>query len=268
MGVNVGETGSPDGSMGVDLGDMDLDGRFDLWVANYEQESFALYRNTGSGLSFIHASQTLGISAVGGLYVGWGAACFDVDRDGDEDLMTANGHVVRHPRNAPLRQKPLLFENQAGKRLVNVAEAAGDYTNAAHMGRGLAVGDLDNDGDLDVVVSHMNEPAALLENATAGERHWLSLRLIGVNSNRNAIGATVRLKTVRLKTAGGLQIRQVKSGASYASSNDFRLFFGLGEVAKIGAAKIESIEIAWPSGKRQKIEQVEIDRNLTLVEPM
>ena len=266
-GTSLSDTGVADGSMGVDLGDYNLDGLPDLWVANFERESFALYRNEGD-FFFQHVSQATGVTAVGGLYVGWGTVFFDFDRDGDEDVFVSNGHVIRYPVNAPVRQQPLLYENLDGQRLVNVAPAAGEYMSAPHMGRGVAMGDLDSDGDIDLAVSHTNEPVVLLENVTGeaesgtaeprpADPHWLGVRLIGTQSPRDAVGAVVRLKT-----AAGEQVRQVRGGASYASSHDLRLLFGLGE-----QSTVEQIEITWPSGTRQVIDSPPTDRVLTVPEP-
>ena len=255
-GTSLSDKGVPDGSMGVDVGDFNLDGRPDIWVANYERESFALYRNEGSCF-FQHVSQSTGITAAGGLYVGWGTVLFDADRDGDEDIFSSNGHVIRHPANAPLRQKPLLFENLAGKRFVNAAPRAGDYLDSPHMGRGVAVGDLDDDGRLDLAVSHTNEPVAVLRNESTGSNHWIGLRLIGTRSNRDAIGAIIRLHT-----AGGTQLRQVKGGGSYASTSDRRVHFGIGD-----QPRVERATIRWPSGHEQTITAPEIDRYHTIIEP-
>ena len=248
-GASLGDAGNPDGSMGVDMGDFNLDGFPDLFAANFERESFALYRNLGN-CYFQHSSRQTGITAVGGLYVGWGTAFFDFDRDMDEDIFVATGHVVHYPGNTTRRQPSLLFENVEGRRFINVAPAAGDYTASPHMARGVATGDLDDDGDIDIVVSQTNERAALLRNDTQVDGHWLLLRLIGVHSNRDAVGALVRLST-----ASGTQVRQRKGGGSYASSSDSRLFFGLGP-----HREISRLEIRWPSGRTRILEDVDADQ--------
>ena len=255
-GASLGASGSPDGSMGVDLGDFNLDGLPDIWISNFERESNALYRNEGKGF-FQHISQSTGVTAMGGLYVGWGTVFLDFDRDGDEDLFVSNGHVIRYPVNAPLRQTPLLLENLAGKRVENVAPAAGEFFTTPHMGRGAACGDIDNDGDIDLVVSHTNEPLVLLSNESPNTNHWISIRLIGTRSSRDPIGATVRVHA-----GGKVQFRQLKGGTSYGSTQDPRLFVGLGD-----AKTVDRVEIQWPAGGDQTIEGPAVDEFHTFVEP-
>lgn len=256
-GTSLSDTGTPDGSMGVDVGDFNLDGRPDLWVANYERESFALYRNEG-GLLFQHVSRATGITAVGGLAVGWGTVFIDFDRDGDEDIFTSNGHVIRYPRNAPLRQPPLLLQNESGERFRNVAPVAGDYLQTPHMGRGVVAGDMDDDGDQDLAISLVNEPMTVLSNES-GNNNSLVIRLIGTQSSRDAVGALIRVQTT---VDQPYMIRLMKSGGSYASSNDPRQFFGLGRASS--AAKVE---IRWPSGIQQTLENVSCEKMLVLREP-
>lgn len=255
-GSSVNERGTPDGSMGVDIADYNQDGLPDIWVANYERESFALYRNESGGF-FRHVSQPTGITATRGLFVGWGTAFFDADRDGDEDILASNGHVIRYPVAAPLRQTPLFFENLQGERFVNVAPAAGDYFVAPHMGRGLAIGDLDDDGDIDAAFSHSNEPVAVVLNESP-PRHWLGIRLISTSSPRTPIGAVVQL----VDASGRAQMRQVKGGGSYASTSDSRLHWGLGD-----AETVATVSIRWPSGVEQTVVPDRIDAYIEVIEP-
>ncbi len=259
-GVSMGEHGGADGSMGVDLGDVDNDGLPDIFVANYETESFALYKNLGEGL-FRHDSRILGISAVAGRNVGWGTSFVDFDLDGDEDLFANNGHVMRYPREAPVRQQPLVLENVVsenggGRRFVNVAASAGPYTSSPHMARGLACGDMDNDGDVDLLIVQTNEPLALLRNDTATDDHWLSVRLIGTRGCRDAIGSRLQLRA-----AGTTQTRQRKGGSSFASTHDARLFFGLGK-----AARVEELIVTWPGGGEQRLTDLAADQHVTIIE--
>jgi enediyne biosynthesis protein E4 len=252
----MGHRGTANGSMGSDLGDFDNDGLPDLWVTNYEREVFALYRNSGAHY-FQPVSQDVGIAGIDALYVGWGTAFLDADRDGDLDIFCSNGHVIRHPVASPVRQLPLLLENHSGSKFQNVAPAAGDYTSLPHKGRGLAVGDLDNDGDLDVTISHVNEPVAILENRSLTDHDWIGFQLIGRQCSRDAVGASVRLQL----DDGSLQIRQVNAGGSYASSSGHQLFFGL------AAHRIRHASVSWPSGAHSHFDDLSLRRVHTLIEP-
>ncbi|GAB4141812.1 MAG: hypothetical protein Tsb009_11770 [Planctomycetaceae bacterium] len=254
-GTSRGDDGRVNGSMGIDIGDFNGDGLPDLWIANYERESFALLRNEQNCL-FTHVGQSLGITSLGGLYVGWGTAFIDFDRDGDLDIFVSNGHVIRHPVNAPVMQKPILLENQNGKRFKNISATAGEYFRQSHMGRGLAAGDLDDDGDVDIVISRTNQPVAVLENETPNSNSWIQFRLIGTKSCRHPVGAIVTVKT----SSGKKQVKQIKSGSSYASTNDPRLFFGL------GTSKVESVEIRWPSGQVQHLDSLAADQTHIIIE--
>lgn len=255
-GASFNDRGFPDGSMGAAVLDYDSDGLPDVWVVNYERESNALYRNQG-GLLFQHASGPTGVSAVGGMYVGWGTCGCDFDLDGDEDLFVSNGHVIHFPTAAPVQQRPLLFRNDGGARFVNVAPEAGGYLTAAHHGRGAACGDLDRDGRVDLVVSRNNQPVAVLANQIETRGGWCAVQLVGTRSPRDAVGATVRVKTSR-----GEQVRQWYGGGSYASTNARPLHFGLGD-----ADWIEALEVTWPSGARQTLTGLRGNSAWVVVEP-
>lgn len=243
-GVATDDRGVPDGSMGVDIMDFNNDGRADLWAANYEREAFALYRNEDHG-QFLHVSQSTGITALGGLFVGFGTAFIDIDLDGDEDALVANGHVIKYPRAAARRQPPLLLENRQG-RFHRVLFPAQHYFSTAWESRGLATGDLDGDGRPDVAIAHVNEPSRILLNRSqdaAASSRWLAVRLIGRDSNRNAIGARLVLHT-----SAGPQTRLIKGGGSYLSQSDYRVVWGVP-----ASATIDRLEIDWPSGRRQTV---------------
>jgi len=255
-GTSLSAGGTPEGSMGVNVCDYNNDGLPDIWVANYESENFGLYQNLGKG-SFRHVSQETGVSAIGGVFVGWGALFADFDNDGDEDSVVSNGHVIRHPVNAPLKQQPLLLMNDDAKRLLNVTNSGGDYFRDSHMGRGIAAGDLNQDGHIDLVVSHTNEPVEVLENTTIGEHHaFLRLRLVGTGTSRIPVGARVTLATSK-----GRQYRQVTGGGSYASTSEQVMHFGLGSDAQSVTA-----EITWPGGAKQKLNDLELGSSYTVIE--
>ena len=234
--------GSPQGSMGVDLCDVDSDGLPDLAVANITFGGVSLYHNDGQG-HFHHASRELGVFGDKSLFVSWGATFCDFDHDGDDDLLVSNGGVVRYDEEAlKVLQRPLLFENKQGRQLINVAPAVGSYFQEGHNARGVAVGDLDNDGRVDAAISRLNQPITLLRNTTASTNHWLSLRLIGRSGPRTPIGAIVKTTT-----AHGQRIHQIKGGSSYASTSDRRLMIGL------GAENSAKVEILWPNGQTQTL---------------
>jgi hypothetical protein len=253
-GVAFGETGSSDGSMGVELADLDRDGSLDLWVANYENQVFAFYRNQGAD-NFVHSSRAYGVTAVGSEAVGFGTVALDADGDGYQDVFCANGHVHAPTLPDERRQKPYFFWNDHGKRLRNVADQVGDYFVHRHLGRGAARADLDADGRPDLAVVHTNEPVALLQNRTAAA-NWLTVELIGRTSPRSAIGARVAV------VAGGVrQVGLIVGGGSYLSTSERTIHFGLGE-----ASAVESLEVRWPSGTVTKLTSVAGGQRLRLVE--
>ena len=240
QGVALDDRASANGSMGVDFGDFNGDGRIDIWVANYEKELFALYRNDGE-LGFEFVSRQTGISELGELFVGFGTAFGDFDRDGDEDLIVANGHVIQTVRLSPIRQLPLLLRNENGK-FVRQTFPEGTYLGDPHLARGLSLGDIDADGDLDVAISHNNEPVALLENLTDAPGRSFTVRLVGRTSNRDAVGAICDWEV------GGRVVRKlVKGGGSYLSALPHDVLLAVPN-ARENRAERGVLTIRWPGG--------------------
>jgi len=256
-GTSLSDRGTPDGSMGVEICDFNQDGLPDLWVVNYESETHALYQNEGD-MFFRHVSQSAGISAIGGMFVGWGTNCVDLDRDGDEDIFVSNGHVIRHPTNAPLMQLPIILEGVEGGRFRAAPAPSAGYFAEQHMGRGSAAGDLDQDGDIDLVISRINAPVAILSNETTRKGAWIGFDLIGTTSPRDPIGSILTVKTPL-----GKQTHHRKGGGSFASSNSRIVDFGLGD-----AASVESVEIRWPSGLVQHLTDLKFNSVNQVVEPV
>jgi hypothetical protein len=258
-GAALSLEGQERAGMGVDFGDFDHDGRLDIVVTNFSQESNALFWNQGpKGFTDIAASA--GIARPSFMPVGWGTAFFDMDNDGWLDLIVANGHV--YPQmdliegGAPFREPMLLFRNKHDRMFEDVSALSGLDRLPPASRRGLAIGDVNNDGKLDVLLINIGEPPTLLINRTQTSHHAVLLHLVGTKSNRAAIGA----KGI-LTTGGQTQIAEVRSGSSYLSQNDLRLHFGLGD-----AVTVNSVKIVWPSGKEELLENLPADFIYTIVE--
>ena len=254
-GAAADKSGIPNGSMGVDLIDFNHSGRPDIWVTNYEREDFALYRNEGPN-AFLHVSDIAGLNVLGGLFVGFGTTCADLDLDGQEDILINNGHVILYPTASPRAQLPLAMLAD-GQRFQRLHFPADSYMSRPHEGRGLALADLDGDGDLDAIFSNINAPLAILRNDLSKPANWLQVQLIGTRSNRDAIGAKVTA------TIGDHQMLRVrKGGGSYLSTSQEALAWGLGS-----ADRVDSLTVRWPSGAHNVLENVAANQVLRIVEP-
>ena len=246
--------------MGIDAQDYDDDGLPNLVITNLANQKYALYRNTSDG-SFDYATHVSGVGGATMLHSGWGTKFFDYDNDGLKDLIVAQGHDIdnielTYPQ---LRYKePLLLMRNIGHgKFADMSAAAGEVFKQAWAGRGLALGDIDNDGLEDFVVTTNDGPAYVIRNKTQTANHWLTLDLVGQKSNRDAIGAEIRLTTSK-----GAQSWIVSTAGSYLSSSDKRAHFGLG-----ADDRAKSVEIFWPSGIRQQLGEVKGDQILQVEEP-
>jgi hypothetical protein len=252
--------GSPNGSMGVDAADYDHSGRPALFVTNYENELHALYRNEchGDRILFQHVSRPAGVSALGRSTVGWGTGFLDFDGDGWEDLFLATGHAIRYPPSSggDPRERPILLRNQDGV-FRDVSSAGGPYFRSTHLGRGVALGDLDNDGRIDLVISHLNEAVVLLHNEGKTDHHWLGIELVG-REHADVVGARLILEC-----EGQTWTQFAKGGGSYASSSDRRHVFGLGQTTEF-----DRLIVIWPNGEREEWSEKDlaIDRYHRLVQ--
>ena len=255
-GVGYSDAGSPRSGMGVDATDFDGDGWQDLFVANIDQELFSLYRNE-KDLTFTDQAGEIGQATR--LLSGWGLKFFDYDNDGDPDLFLVNGHpddmVEMQVSKVKYKEPLLIFENVDGKYR-NVSAQSGEVFKKDFPARGLSVGDFDNDGDLDVLIINNGDAPVLLRNEGGNSNNWLGLNLVATKSNPGAIGAIITW------TAGGVKRSRLKtSGGGYLSSHDPREILGVGR-----AAKIDSVEIKWPSGKIDKLTDLPIKTYLKVVE--
>ncbi len=259
-GVAVDQDGRTYAGMGVDFADYNNDGWPDIVVTDLANQRYALYQDAGDGL-FTYASQLLGIGQMSLSHSGWGIHFLDYDNDGWKDLLIAQGHdldtiELNYP-NLHYRE-PMLLAHNTGHRFVDVSAGSGSVFHQAWIARGMAVGDFDNDGRLDAVVTTNDGPVHILHNETSTPNHWILLKLVGHHSNRDAIGAEVTLVT-----SSGPQYATVSTAGSYLSASDKRVHFGLGTdtVAR-------SIEIRWPSGIRQTLKNTSADQILQIDEPI
>jgi enediyne biosynthesis protein E4 len=261
-GVAFGEAGTARAGMGVDAGDYDGSGRQGIVVGNFTNESMALYSNDGAGLFTDEAPQS-GIGKMSAQSLTFAVFFFDYDLDGMLDVFAANGHVsddisVVQP-NIKYAQPPHLFRNKGKKKFEEKTSQLGRALQRAIVGRGAAYGDIDNDGDLDLLITSNNGPARLLRNENANQNDLLRLKTVGTRSNRDGIGAKVTLKT-----KNGLQLfSMVKTGSSYCSQSELPLVFGLGAPEE---GRTLSLEIVWPSGQKDSIADIKPNQSVTVEE--
>jgi hypothetical protein len=257
-GVAYPESASAISGMGADFRDVDNDGRPDLWHTAIENESFPLYLNQGAG-AFVEATGQSMLAKTRTMS-GWSNGIFDFDNDGRKDLFVARSNVLDNVAlfsNRRYEEPNAVFRNLGNRRFQDAsAEAGADFQrSAAH--RGAAFGDLDNDGRIDAVVTVLNGKPRVFHNMSANTNHWISLKLIGARSNRMGLGAQVRVTA----EDGTVQHNEATTAVGYASSSDPRAHFGLGS-----SRRIREIEVNWPSGVRQVLRNVEVDRILTVEE--
>jgi hypothetical protein len=234
-GAALNKNGSEQGCMGVTLGDYDHDGLLDMFITNFDDEYNVLYRNLGRN-SFTDVSYEAELAMVSLPYVGWGTKFFDYDNDGWLDLFIANGHA--YPQRDRYRQRKLVHRNNRDGTFSEVAAQLGNVMLEEHASRGTAFGDIDNDGDIDIVVNNLDGAPQVLRNDGGNTNNSILIKTVGTKSNRNGIGA-------KLKVVSGdlVQVDEVRSGGSYISQNDFRLHFGLEK-----RTKVDLIQVRWPSG--------------------
>ena len=257
-GVAYNGVGESEAGMGVDFGDYDNDGDFDLFVANFSYETNTLYRN--EGVFFKDVTAAAGLADPSHRFLGFGTNFLDYDNDGDLDLYVANGHVqdkiALFQSGVEYMQEHQLFRNDGGGSYAEASSISGEWFLHKQISRGAAFGDYDGDGDVDVLVTNCGGEAKLVRNDGGNRENWLMVRTMGTHSNRDGIGARVRVVAEGLE-----QVRQVRSGSSYLTASDPRLHFGLSH-----RTRIDLVEVRWPSGLVQRLEQVPVNQVLVIEE--
>ncbi|MDQ6700435.1 MAG: CRTAC1 family protein [Acidobacteriota bacterium] len=258
-GVAFGEDGVARGAMGADSADYDRSGRPHLLVGNFSNQMLGLYHNEGNGL-FVDEAPSSSVGRASLLSLAFGVFFFDYDLDGYQDIFAANGHIDeeigRVQPKVQYRQSPLLFRNLGKRKFENVSGSMGAQFNRPMVARGAAFADFDRDGDLDVLITTNHGPAYLYRNDGGNQNHWISIRTVGSKSNRDGIGALVRVES-----SSGKQWNRVRSGSSYCSQSDLALTFGLGRDPNVTA-----IEIEWPSGTKQRLNNIAANQFITVDE--
>ena len=255
-GAAYNEHGVAEGGMGVDFGDYNNDGTLDIFVTNFSNETNTLYHNTADG-ALIDFTNIAGLGEVSFLKLAFGTKFFDADNDGALDLFVANGHLYPTESDAlEYAQTDQLFINTGEETFVDASEKSGEYFSTKRVGRGAALGDYDNDGDTDIFVVNLNQEGVLLRNEGGNKHNWLMIKAVGVNSNRDGIGARVEVLT-----RSRPQMKEVQAGSSYLSGHDLRLIFGLGT-----ETVAQTVKITWPSGAEQILKDVEANQFLIVTE--
>jgi hypothetical protein len=243
--------------MGAGVGDYDGDGWLDIVRTNFSEQVPTLYRNYGAGFEVTSIRAGLGANRK---HLGFGVNFLDFDNDGWADIFIANGHVYSQIANRKLhltyREPKTLYRNLGNGRFEDVSASAGSAITAESVARGCAFGDVDNDGDVDILVNNLDGPPTLLRNDGGNRNNWISIKCTGTRSNRSAIGTRVKVTA-----AGRSQINEVMSGSGYYSQNDLRLHFGLGTTGRV-----ESVEVAWPSGLKETFRDLAVNRLLVIKE--
>jgi enediyne biosynthesis protein E4 len=258
LGAAFNEDGREQAGMGSTVGDYDRDGRLDIFKTNFSDDTPTLYHNDASG-TFTDATFSAGLG-LETKYLGWGTMFFDLDNDGWLDLIAANGHVYPEVDafhlGSDYQEPRLLYRNNGNGTFTNISASSGAGITTAASSRGLAVGDLWNDGRQSIVISNMNALASLLVNQVRSKNHWIAFKLVGTKSNRDGIGARITFR------AGNRSyVDEVRSGSSYLSQSDMRVHFGLGDTEKIG-----EIEVRWPLGRVERFKDLKVDSFNTLKE--
>ena len=244
--------------MGVDFGDYDNDGDFDVFVTNFSYETNTLYRNEGA--FFKDVTSSVGLADPSWLFLGFGTNFLDYDNDGDLDLYVSNGHVLDRASlfqaGVETEQEAQIFQNDGGGNFREVGAGSGAWFQLKQLSRGTAFGDYDEDGDIDLLVANCGGAARLVRNEGGNGGNWLMVKLVGRRSNRDGVGARVQVAAEDL-----IQWKQVRSGSSYLSSSDLRLHFGLGS-----RDLVEKVVVKWPSGIVQEVEGVSANQHLVIEE--